>query len=338
MTLDAVARLLLAEAGAASGRTLVLEDSAGSLTAALTAAGERVSSYCDDLRDAEAVAPAQRLDVWDADALVGVDRVLLRLPKSLGALEDHCQVLTQGDPGLRLIAGARTRHMTPAQNDVLGRYFGSVRASLGRDKSRVLHATGPLGTPPAWPRSRVDQTLGLVVWANGSTFNTTRLDAGTALLARALAAAGVTSDGVDRAGRRALDLGCGSGILTALLARAGWSVDASDVSAAAVASARLTARANGVDVDAVRRDGLVGVPDGSYDLIVTNPPFHRGTAKDSTPALAMIRAARAALRPGGEVWLVFNSHLPYLSVARSAVGPSEVVVQDRSYTVVRSRA
>ena len=50
MTLDAVARLLLAEAGAASGRTLVLEDSAGSLTAALTAAGERVSSYCDDLR------------------------------------------------------------------------------------------------------------------------------------------------------------------------------------------------------------------------------------------------------------------------------------------------
>jgi 16S rRNA (guanine1207-N2)-methyltransferase len=72
------------------------------------------------------------------------------------------------------------------------------------------------------------------------------------------------------------------------------------------------------------------------DLVACNPPFHRGAAKDSSAAFAMVADAGRALRPGGELWLVFNSHLPYLPQAREQVGPTRVVVRDPSYMVTCS--
>lgn len=333
MTLDAVSRLCLDNAGALTGRVLVLDDAQAALTDELLRRGVDVLAYCDDLRDAQALPQQARVDTPDVP---GVELAIMRLPKSLGALEDHCQVLTQGPASLRLVAAGRVKHMTRSQNDILGRYFGEVRATLARDKSRALLASQPTGASPRWPRSAVNGRLGLTVFSQGGTFNTFRLDAGTALLLSALKAGGITDAGV-RSGR-ALDVGSGSGILASVLARSGWRVTASDVSAAAVASTALTAQANDLDVETVWRDGLRGAPAGSADLIVTNPPFHRGAARDSSATLSLISDAASVLTPGGELWMVFNSHLPYLAALRRSLGPTTVRAQDRHFTVVRSVA
>lgn len=342
MPLDAVARLMLDEAGELPARVLVIDDAGGALTTEVAESGREVRTYCDDLRDAEAIPPALRLDTLADPFVAAADLVLLRLPASLAELEDDCDALISAGPraGLRVVTGGRIKHMTRGQNDVLAARFAEVHASLGRQKCRVLHAAGPLGTPPRWPAARELPGLGLVVWAHGGAFSGNRLDAGTGLLVRALDGAGVLAGRGSPAAERgpALDLGSGSGILATLLARAGWRVEASDVSAAAVASTRLTASANGVTVGTVRRDGLRGVPDAAFDLIVSNPPFHQGAAKDSTPTLEAIGDARRCLAPGGELWLVFNSHLPYLDALRRRVGPTAIVARDRHYTVTRSTA
>lgn len=336
---DAVARLILDEAGGLGGRVLVLDDADAALTHAALTAGCEVRAFCDDVRDAAALPPGTRLDSPDDPFVRAADLVLLRLPASLGALEDRCQAIAGAasvapTPGLRLVAGGRTKHMTTAQNDVLRRYFGQVHASRGRDKARALLASGPTGAEPRWPRSRHVPEAGLTVWAHGGVFAGPRLDAGTALLLRALAEAPLDA----AAGGRAADLGCGSGILACWLTRRGWAVTASDVSWAAVDSTRRTAAANGVAVRAVLRDGFAGVPPGSLALIVSNPPFHRGAAKDSTPTLSAIADAGTVLADGGEFWCVFNSHLPYLRALASAVGPTRIVARDRNYTVTRSVA
>ena len=83
--------------------------------------------------------------------------------------------------------------------------------------------------------------------------------------------------------------------------------------------------------------GSTGLPDQSLDLVVCNPPFHRGPAKDSAAAYAMFAAAGRALRPGGELWVVYNSHLPYRTELRR-VGHTEIVAQDPRFTVTRSVA
>ena len=161
-----------------------------------------------------------------------------------------------------------------------------------------------------------------------ATSGGTTLDRGTRLLLRALRNEQPISG-------RALDLGCGSGIVAAVLAGLGWDVLGCDASSAAVASTRLTVEANGFSIASWRADGIPSELT-ELDLVACNPPFHRGAAKDSSAAFAMVADAGRALRLGGELWLVFNSHLPYLPVAREQVGPTRVVVRDSSYVVTCS--
>jgi 16S rRNA (guanine1207-N2)-methyltransferase len=324
---SAVARLILDETGPLAGRVLVVDDVDGELTSAALGAGCQVRTWCDDVRAEASIPAAHRTPLLTG---AGADIVLWRLPRALSAVDDIAQRLADGaSPNLRVVAGARVKHMTRAQNDELARHFSSVRASLGRDKSRVIHAGGPLAAEPRWPIRRFEPELGLHVVSRGTVFNTNRLDAGTRLLLNALDAHRPDP------GRRALDWGSGSGIIASFLARAGFEVTATDVSADAVESTALTAAANDLRVTALRLDGLTGLDAASVDLLVTNPPFHVGAAKDSTPTLDMFEQASEVLAPGGELWAVWNSHLPYLPRLR-AIGPTRLVARDRSFTVSRT--
>jgi 16S rRNA (guanine1207-N2)-methyltransferase len=138
-----------------------------------------------------------------------------------------------------------------------------------------------------------------------------------------------------------MDLGCGTGVLAALLARdrPGLRVLAVDQSAAAVASAAATAEVNGVAdrIEALRDDAASRVPDGSVDLVVCNPPFHVGAAVVPTVAERLFAAAARVLRPGGELWTVYNSALRYRPVLGRAVGPTRLVTQDPKFTVTVSQ-
>lgn len=362
MTLDPVSRLLLDEAGPTAssphapaprpaGNTLpagrpregrdpvlVLDDPA--LANHLHTAGHPVRAYCDDLRDERELAFTP-LDALDEAGLAGTTLVLLRLPKSLGMLEDYAQrVAAFTASEVRFLAGGREKHLSRGMNEALGRSFGTVRASLGRQKSRVLHAAGPIPGDLSWPRTTsVD---GLTLVSHAGAFAAGKLDGGTrlllqSLLPRPLPRSTPADDGGHPVGpARAVDLGCGTGILATWLAQQGYHVLAVDVSRAACASARDTAAANGVRIEVHRADRL-DVPPSSIDLVVCNPPFHRGTAKDSTPGFDLIRSAIPGLRPGGELITVFNSHLPYLPFLTGQVGPTRVAARDRHYTVARSR-
>lgn len=346
MLLDPVSSLMMDEAAPVAGRVLVLDDVDGALTRAVADAGAEVRTWCDDVRDLADVPPPFRVHgTIPGDWLP--DLVLWRLPKSLSAVEDYAEYLAHRLPEhARVVAGGRTKHMTPAQTMLLARQFTDVSASLGRQKSRVLRATGATPQPRRWPLRRYLPEVGLTVLAHGAVFNTNRLDDGTRLLLRTLTR--TAGEGTRRGmavpprGHRpaargtALDLGSGSGIIATWLAQRGWATTATDVSLSAVVSTRMTARANDVRVGVRRTDGLEGIAASSFDLIASNPPFHRGTAKDSTPTLRMIEQAAGVLRPGGEFWMVFNSHLPYLDALRRNIGITTVEAQDRHYIVTRS--
>ena len=46
--------------------------------------------------------------------------------------------------------------------------------------------------------------------------------------------------------------------------------------------------------------------------------------------------AARVLRPGGELWCVFNSHLPWRRELERRVGRTVLVAQDRHFTVTRT--
>lgn len=50
---------------------------------------------------------------------------------------------------------------------------------------------------------------------------------------------------------------------------------------------------------------------GSYDAVITNPPFHADRKPDPSLGLAFIRSAAKLLKPNGKLMLVANRMLPY---------------------------
>ena len=356
---DAADRLILdesaaARAGAATGDVVVIGDAYGALALASASDGCRGIRVHQDALTGERALAANAAELGLADAVVshaeldaelvrGARVVLLRLPRSLDALRDIARLIAaHADPAVVVVAGGRLKHMTVAMNDVLREAFHRVDVTHARQKSRVLIARDPHdGGDPAPAAARVDAPGvpgGLEVRAFGGAFAGARLDIGTRMLLAALAEAsslrGGTSDDPW------IDLACGTGIVAASLAlrHPAAAVYATDQSAAAVASARATVAANGLAdrVVVARDDGLQARADASASLIALNPPFHSGAALTTGVAERLFGDAARVLRPGGELWCVWNSPLRYRPALERLVGPTRQVARDPKFTVTVS--
>jgi 16S rRNA (guanine1207-N2)-methyltransferase len=143
--------------------------------------------------------------------------------------------------------------------------------------------------------------------AEPGAFSHDRVDEGSRLLVEALPA---------RLSGRVADFGAGWGYLAAQIARrmpGVTSLDLFEASHAACAAARgnMARLAPGASCE-VRWHDILSEPVGRrFDAIVMNPPFHQGRAAEPGIGQGFIRAASAALVPGGRLFLVANRELPY---------------------------
>lgn len=350
VAVDAADRLILDESAEAraAGEIVVIGDAYGAIALGAAWDGCRgIRVHQDALTGERALAAnAQTLELTDAieslpaldaDLVRGARVVLLRLPRSLDALRDIAGLIAaHAHPDVVVFAGGRLKHMSVAMNTVLGEYFGRVDVTHARQKSRVLIARGPrAGRDPVPAAAEVD---GLEIRAFGGAFGGARVDIGTRLLLAHLPADVGPTGG--QAGDPLLDLACGTGVVGAWLATrhrsaAVWS---SDQSAAAVASARATAAANGVAerMTVTRDDALSLRPDGSGSFVALNPPFHSGAAVTDQIAPRLFADAARVLRPGGQLWSVWNSPLRYRPALERIVGPTRQVARDAKFTVTVS--
>ena len=333
-----------AATGGINGTVVVLDEPDAQLVRATLAAGaERVIACCDTgftmplpegaiERELTELGGSDSVDNADAGETVALAVGLL--PKSLAELAEQAQELARQLPAARVILGAREKHLTRSMNEVLERHYARVRASLGHRKSRALVASEPLTKqPPRIPATAHIAELDLTVCAFGGAFAGAKLDIGTRLLLETLEVAPpATEPGT------VIDLGCGTGILASWAGRK-WPaarIIATDRSSAAVRSATATAAANGVTVTAHRADAGAGLADACADLVLLNPPFHEGREVDCTMANHLFAAAARLLKPGGELYTVFNSHLRHRPQLERLVGPTEQLAANAKFIVTRS--
>lgn len=348
---DATDRLLadrvlaLAADGELRGEDIVvIGDDYGAITLRLIAAGLTGIRVHQDLitgrraldNNASALGLAGYIPrELDDPLLTGARVVLLQLPKTLAELEEIADAVTRwAADDVRLVAGGRVKHMTLTQNEVLGRRFAHVQAERAAQKSRLVVASDPLPAPAErpFPVRSTHPEFGLTLCAHGGAFAADRIDIGTRVLLEAMDAIGDAAD--------VIDLGCGSGALAAsyALRHPAARVVATDRSAAAVASVVATMSANGL-ADRVRvthDDVGSDLPDAGADIVLLNPPFHLGASVHTGAATRMFEAAARLLRPGGELWTVFNSSLGYRPQLTTLVGATEQVRRTPKFTVTRS--
>ncbi|GAA2429761.1 methyltransferase [Streptomyces glaucus] len=270
-----------------------------------------------------------------------IDVLLVRVPKSLALLEDQLLRLAPGvHAGTVVVGTGMVKEIHTSTLRLFERILGPTRTSLAEKKARlVLCAPEPSLERPAnpWPYAYplpdgIGPVSGRTVVNHAGVFCADRLDIGTRFFLRHLPAG--------LAGRRVVDLGCGNGVVGTAVALAdpGAEVLFVDESFQAVASAEATWKANAAPGHAEFRvgDGLAGVPAGSVDVVLTNPPFHSHQATTDATAWRMFTGARRALRPGGELWVVGNRHLGYHVKLRRLFGNSRLVASDPKFVVLRA--
>jgi 16S rRNA (guanine1207-N2)-methyltransferase len=236
-------------------------------------------------------------------------------------------------PGGRLyVAGAKAQGIG-AIKARMAEIFGAAGTLGYRKGVHVVAATRPeqLAVPPEAPLETIDVDMRGHVFRlslRDGVFARGGLDDGTRMLIEALDV---------RPADRALDLGCGGGLVGMVLARLApqGHVDLLDSDTAAVALARENLRANGITNAAAHvGDGVSAAPGAPYDLIATNPPFHLGRRQTPLIAQQFIASAPRALAPGGRFLLVANRFLAYERDLREAFGDVREVAGDGRYKVL----
>jgi len=219
-----------------------------------------------------------------------------------------------GESDLRQLAG-----LAGSLTKFHSRVFWTPPLHGAHDKA-LLHAWDTLDAPRPILDGRFTSRPGVFAWD--------RIDPASALLASLLPA--------DLRGAGA-DLGAGYGYLSAeVLARCpqAQSLDLYEADARALALARRNLADAPVPVAFHWHDVTAGLPQ-RYDFIVSNPPFHtQGSAYRPDIGRRFIAVAAESLRPGGQLWLVANRHLPYEETLNERFGQVRVAGERDGFKVI----
>jgi len=163
-------------------------------------------------------------------------------------------------------------------------------------------------------RTVLEELDGVPLIVLPEVFNPVLFRTGT-ILARTVASSPWAAPRTEDA--KALDLGTGSGVGAVFAARRGYRIVAVDINPEAVRCARLNALLNGLEDRIEVREGDLFAPvqGESFDLVLFNPPFFRGTPKSridlawrGTDVLERFAAGlSAALSPGGLALLLLST-------------------------------
>ena len=255
------------------------------------------------------------------------------------AVAEAFRALAMG--GRVLLAGANDEGAKPAAR-LLEQVFGHVRLDAQHSGCRLLsavkqHADPQDATVLATPWLDADRFHEFPVVVGGVSFTlATRpgvfswehLDEATGLLADLMRI---------EDGERVLDLGCGAGALGVVAARQtpAGSVLLLDADADAVRCAtRTMALARCANTEVRASDVASAAHGATFDVVVSNPPFHLGKGTELAIPRAFIEQSWSALRPGGRLYLVANRTLPYESLIAECFGEVRTAHDGRRFKVI----
>jgi len=237
-----------------------------------------------------------------------IDLGIIRVPKSLDLFRLYLERLVPSlsDDG-RVICSFMTRYFSPQILSIAEEFFEVAEQSLAWKKSRLLTLSKKKVREPG-------EVLNTIPYAfeDGSTqefkqyfgvFSARTIDYATQFLLEHLE--------LNVGDEKILDLASGNGIIARAIQRK--SPDAElhlvDDSVLAVESSRLNL--NEENTHFHWDDTLDQFAKNSFDLVVSNPPFHFGHETNIEVSLRLFREVHEVLKPGGRFVCVANRHLNY---------------------------
>ena len=336
-----------------TGHVLVLADLDAGAARLFESGADRVTRW------SRVVTPGAVVSPWPPSGSWGT--VALRLPRAKDELEMlvHAAASVLEPGGVFLVYGANDEGIRSAPSRIEP-LFGGVDTVAVKSRCRVLRARRPDDVEglrrslTAWRETWRLSYAGLErEWVSyPGVFSHGRLDPGTRLLLDSMDPT-ASIDSMDFAGSRGseaafpedlrvLDYGCGSGVIAGVMERRlAEATGGSDRTADsrlhlldADAIALEAARENVPGGRFILADGLAALDD-AYDLIVSNPPYHRGKAEDRGVLEALVREAPSHLREGGVLVMVVQRRFAAEALLERAFDHVGILGEDSTYRVWR---
>ncbi|GAB5492038.1 MAG: 16S rRNA (guanine(1207)-N(2))-methyltransferase RsmC [Phototrophicaceae bacterium] len=208
-------------------------------------------------------------------------------------------------------------------------YKKSHRVAVSRKESAHYDYPSDWGDVPTEKKFiSITTALGTIeVATQPGVFSWKELDEGTHYLLENL---------VLRDDKTALDVGCGYGVIGALLASKLEHVTLVDNNLLAISCAKATLAHNNIENATVIASNVFSEVDSEseFDLIISNPPFHRGFDLNTNVPHKIMKQAPDYLAQGGRLVLVANEFLKYNTVMEENFKQAEVRARNTKFKVL----
>lgn len=244
----------------------------------------------------------------------------LALVSGMVAKDGKIVLVGSNDAGIRSAKDMYEKNIGPVDQKIVGKH-----SALYVGKNQKLGSGKKIEDYLSYsPISYKDTTIEA---ANlPGVFSTGTLDAGTKLLL----------DHIPFDRKKVLDIGCGAGLIGSIYKKKSPAseITLSDSSLLAILATQKTLEKNKLAATVIESDVFSKIT-GTFDLILSNPPFHTGLDTDYSFINSFARDAKKFLNKGGEIYIVANSFLPYKEILEKNIGPTEIVTDNKKFKVLR---
>ncbi len=250
-------------------------------------------------------------------------QAVIKAPKNFEQLKFWLAICSE-----RLVEGGEiwlagmAKHMPVAWLQWLEAHCEHYQQYRIEKKARLIKLVKPASVTP---KTQGYIYNGLNFSALPGVFSGNKLDIGSQSLLPHL---GIISGGT------VADIGCGNGLLSLLIKQKSPNtrVIACDDSMLAVRSAFNNAQSNNIDIEVLHSNALDKVNE-TLDWVVCNPPYHDGHKELTNIAATMFDHSSTKLKPGGQLLVVANRHLPYGKILHRLFRNVDVLKRDSKFNV-----
>jgi 16S rRNA G1207 methylase RsmC len=256
-----------------------------------------------------------------------MDFALVKIPKSLGLFQLFLEHITQNSTDdVTVICAFMTRHFTPNLLQIAHEYFVVAEQSRALKKARTLILTKKkktikreLITSISYKSQDYRQYPGV--------FSADHIDYATQFFLENL--------NLKNTDQCILDLASGNGIIGSEIAKQlpGAEIHLMDDSYLAVSSAELNIK--GKNIHHHYNNDLSIFDDQTFDLIVTNPPFHFEYEINIQVSIELFRGCFRCLKKDGSLQIVANKHLNYKVHLEPLFTSVKLLAEDKKFVVYK---
>ncbi len=238
------------------------------------------------------------------DDLESIEIALLKIPKSLELFELFLQQIHNSSSERTLVICCfMTKYFSSSFLKIASIYFEELEQSKAWKKARLLILKKPKKDIVSKVLINKLNYQSLLLEQYYGVFSSSKIDIGTQFLLKHIS--------LKPNEKTVLDLASGNGIIARVLVEQNPDVIVSliDDFNLAIESSKLNLQ--GFKADFIWNDTLEGLATNSFDVVVSNPPFHFEYENNIEIALSLFKDVKRILKSGGRFVLVANKHLNY---------------------------